>query len=267
MTRLPDRPSDRLPDRFATHFPDRFAEKVAVVTGAGSGIGAACARRFAAEGAAVVIVDIDAEAGERVAAALRAEGHQARHVTCDVSLAADWQRLAQETLAAHGRVNVLVSNAYALAVKPVHELPEEDWHRVLDVCLTAAYLGVRALREPLLAARGSVVAVSSVHASAGRAGFAAYAAAKGGLEALVRQLAVECGPALRVNAVAPGPIATPQWRWSSEEDRRAEAEHTVLGRFGTPEEVASAAAFLASDEAGFITGATLPIDGGWRIRL
>ncbi|MEO3752411.1 SDR family NAD(P)-dependent oxidoreductase [Streptomyces sp. B6B3] len=267
MTRLPDRLATRLPGRFATRFPDRFAERVAVVTGGGSGIGAACARRFAAEGAAVVIADVDAEAGERVATALRAEGHRADHVACDVARAADWQRLARATLAAHGRVDVLVSNAYAMSVRPVHELPEEDWHRVLDVCLTAAYLGVRALREPLLAARGSVVAVSSVHASAGRAGFAAYAAAKGGLEALVRQLAVECGPALRVNAVAPGPIDTPQWSRAGEQERRAEAEHTVLGRFGLPEEVASAAAFLASDEAGFITGATLPIDGGWRIRL
>jgi NAD(P)-dependent dehydrogenase (short-subunit alcohol dehydrogenase family) len=250
-----------------TRLADRFAGRVAVITGGGSGIGAASARRLAAEGAAVVIADIDADAGDRVAAALRAEGHEASHLACDVALAADWQRLADAALAAHGRVDVLVSNAYTLAVKPVHELPEEDWQRVLDVCLKALYLGVRALREPLLAARGSVVAVSSVHASAGRAGFAAYAAAKGGLEALVRQLAVECGPALRVNAVAPGPVATQQWRRAGEEELRAEAERTVLGRFGSPEEVAAAVAFLASDEAAYITGTTLPIDGGWRVRL
>jgi NAD(P)-dependent dehydrogenase (short-subunit alcohol dehydrogenase family) len=245
----------------------RFADRVAVVTGGGSGIGAACARRFAAEGGAVVIADIDATAGEAVAAGIRAEGRRAHHVTCDVASAADWKRLAAAVLDDHGRADVLVSNAYAMSNHPVHELPEEGWHRVLDVCLTAAYLGVRALHEPLLAARGSVVAVSSVHASAGRAGFAAYAAAKGGLEALVRQLAVEYGPVLRANAVAPGPVATPQWHWAAEEDLRSEAERTVLERFGTPEEVAAAVAFLASDDAAFITGATLPVDGGWRIRL
>jgi NAD(P)-dependent dehydrogenase (short-subunit alcohol dehydrogenase family) len=202
-----------------------------------------------------------------VAAGLRPEGREAIHLACDVALAADWERLARAALDAHGRVDVLVSNAYALSVHPVHELPEEDWHRVLDVCLKATYLGVRALREPLLAAGGSVVAVSSVHASAGRAGFAAYAAAKGGLEALVRQLAVENGPVLRVNAVAPGPVTTPQWEHIAEEQLRAETERTVLGRFGSPEEVASAVAFLASHEASFITGAVLPIDGGLRIRL
>ncbi|MDT0346814.1 SDR family NAD(P)-dependent oxidoreductase [Streptomyces litchfieldiae] len=245
----------------------RFTGKVAVVTGGGSGIGAACARRLAAEGAAVVIADIAAEAGEQVAEALRADGHQAAHIPCDVALAADWQRLADTVRATHGRVDVVVSNAYAMAIAPTHELAEPDWHRVLDVILKAAYLAVRHLHGLLPAAGGSLVAVSSVHALRGRAGFAPYAAAKGGLEALVRQLAVEYGPALRVNAVTPGPIATPQWRFTSEPDLRAEAERTVLGRFGTPEEVAAAVAFLASGEAAFITGATLPIDGGMTIRL
>ncbi|WP_206341376.1 SDR family NAD(P)-dependent oxidoreductase, partial [Streptomyces ureilyticus] len=246
--------------------PTRFQGKVAIVTGGGSGIGAACARRLAAEGAAVVIADIDDAAGERVAAEIRARGQRARHVRSDVAVAADWRRLAEVVLGEYGRVDVLVSNAYALIVGAAHELAEDDWDRVVDVCLKATYLGVRALHAPLLAARGSVVAVSSVHGRTGAPGFTAYAAAKGGLEALVRQLAVEYGPHLRVNAVTPGPIATPQWGRTPEQSRRAEAARTVLGRFGEPEEVAAAVAFLASPEAGFITGAALPVDGGWSIR-
>ncbi|GAB2965583.1 SDR family oxidoreductase [Streptomyces pseudoechinosporeus] len=246
--------------------PARFAGKVAVVTGGGSGIGAACAQRLAAEGATVVIADVDDEAGERVAAEIRAQGLRARQVGCDVAVAADWQRLAEAVLAEHDRVDVLVSNAYALTVGAAHELAEDEWDRVVDVCLKATYLGVRALHAPLVAAGGSIVAVSSVHGRMGSPGFAAYAAAKGGLDALVRQLAVEYGPRLRVNAVVPGPIATPQWSRTSEQGLRAEASRTVLGRFGQPEEVAAAVAFLASPEAGFITGAALPVDGGWSIR-
>jgi glucose 1-dehydrogenase len=245
----------------------RFEGKVALVTGGGSGIGEACARRLAAEGASVVIADTDAETGQGVAATLRAEGRTARHVACDVGVAADWQRLAETVRAEHGRLDVLVSNAYSLTVAPAHELPEPDWDRVVDVCLKATYLGVRALHELLVTNGCSVVAVSSVHAIRGRPGFAAYAAAKGGLEALVRQLAVEYGPAIRVNAVTLGPVTTPQWRLASEEELRAEAAQTVLGRFGSAEEVAGAVAYLASEEAGFITGVSLPIDGGWSVRL
>jgi glucose 1-dehydrogenase len=240
----------------------RFAGKVAVVTGGGQGIGAACARQLAAGGAAVTIADIDATAGERVAAELAAAGGQARSVPCDVASPADWQRLAA-TLP--DRVDVLVSNAYALRQAPAHELAEDDWDRVVDVSLKATYLGLRALAGRLLAARGTIVVVSSVHALASMPGFAAYAAAKGGLLALVRQLAVEYGPRLRVNAVVPGPILTPQWGDPSAETRRTESERTALGRFGTAEEVAAAVAFLASGEASFITGAALPVDGGWSI--
>ncbi|MFF5010288.1 SDR family NAD(P)-dependent oxidoreductase [Streptomyces phaeochromogenes] len=242
------------------------ADRVAVVTGGGSGIGAACARRFAADGAAVVVADVDAEAGERVTAELRADGMRACHVACDVAVADDWRRLADTVRAEHGRVDVLASNAYAMADGPAHELPEDDWDRVIDVCLKATYLGVRALHPLLVAARGNVVAVSSVHGSVGVPGFPAYAAAKGGLESLVRQLAAEYGPTLRVNAVVPGPIDTPQWSRTPAEVMKAEAERTVLGRFGRAEEVAAAIAFLASDDASFITGTALPVDGGWSKR-
>lgn len=243
---------------------NRFEGKVAVVTGGAMGIGAATVQRLASEGAVVYLADIDGEAGARVVAETEGTVHFAH---CDVAASAHWNDLAARVMDEHGHVDTLVSNAYTLRFGAAHELPEADWGLVLDVTLKATYLGVAALAEPLTAACGSVVAVSSVHAHASMPGFTAYAAAKGGLSALVRQLAVEYAPAVRVNAVAPGPIRTRQWDPVPPAGQAEEAGRTLAGRLGRPEEVAAAIAFLASDEAGFITGAELPVDGGRLVRL
>ncbi|WP_335986194.1 SDR family NAD(P)-dependent oxidoreductase [Glycomyces sp. MUSA5-2] len=240
----------------------RFAGKTVVVTGGAMGIGAACVRRFASEGAVVYIADVD----DAAAADVAAEVDGARFVHCDVSKAEDWEGLAETALREQGRVDVLVSNAYALRFGAPHELPEDDWDLVQAVTLKAAYLGMRALAPSLAAVDGSVVAVSSVHAHASYPGFAAYAAAKGGLGALVRQLAVEYAPAVRVNAVVPGPIMTRQFAGMSPESIADEAGRTLANRMGRPEEVAAAIAFLASADAAYITGAELAVDGGWQVR-
>jgi NAD(P)-dependent dehydrogenase (short-subunit alcohol dehydrogenase family) len=158
---------------------------------------------------------------------------------------------------------VLVNNAASWTVAPAHELTAAEWRRQLDACLTSVYLGFRACHADLVARGGSVVNVSSVHALAGLPGHPAYAAAKGGIVALTRQLAVEYGPAVRVNAVLPGPILTAAWDRVPEEERVHGADGTILERFGSPDEVAAAIAFLASDDAAYITGAALPVDGGW----
>ncbi|MFI5952514.1 SDR family NAD(P)-dependent oxidoreductase [Cryptosporangium sp. NPDC051539] len=232
---------------------ERFAGRTAVVTGAAGGIGAACAVRLASEGASVVLTDV--RPAEEVAAAIRAQGGRATAMVADVSDEDDWQRVA----AASGPVDVLVSNACLVDVKPAHETSRESWDRQLAVSLTGSFLGVKAL----LPALRSAVLMSSVHALVGLPGRPAYAASKGALVSLGRQLAVEYGPSLRVNVVLPGPILTGAWSGLSETDRERSAAATVAGRLGDPAEVAAAVAFLASDDAGYVTGTTLLVDGGW----
>lgn len=235
----------------------RLTGSTALVTGASGGIGAATARRLVAEGAAVALVDV--RDAEPLAAELRAGGGRALAVRADVSDESAWTRSVAEVRAAFGPVEVLVSNAYAVEVAPAHETTRKSWDHQLAVSLTGTFLGVKACLPDLTA----VVVVSSVHALVGLPGRPAYAAAKGGLVALARQLAVEYGPRVRVNTVLPGPILTPAWDGVSEVDRRRSVEQTVAKRFGTADEVAAAVAFLASPDAAYITGASLVVDGGW----
>lgn len=245
---------------------NRFSGLTAVVTGAASGIGAASAVRLAAEGAAVLVSDIADEAGEAVAAAIRADGGQAAYVRCDVSSEEDWAGLREEAHTRFGRVAILHSNAFIHTLAAAHELPVATWDREMSVNLRALFLAVRTFLDDLRAERGSVVATSSVHADFGLPGYPAYAAAKGGMCAMIRQFAVEYGPDVRFNSVLPGPILTEVWNDVDEEGRRISADATALARLGRPEEVASAVAFLASADATYITGTNLVVDGGWTVK-
>lgn len=242
----------------------RFTGRTAVITGAASGIGAATAERLAQEGAAVVLADVAEERGEAVAERITNDGGRARFVSADVSAEQDWRRIVTAAHA-YGPVDVLVSNAFTVDVTPAHEMSLDSWQRQLSVNLTAAFLGFRAVLPDLRSGKGAVVLTSSVHAHAGIPGHPAYAASKGALLSLCGQLAVEYGPEVRVNAVLPGPVLTGAWDRVPPEERERSVAGTAARRFGTPAEVAAAIAFLSAEEASFITGSHLVVDGGWSV--
>lgn len=251
--------------------------RVAVVTGAGSGIGAACARWLAATGDAVAVVDLDAAAASTVAGEIAAAGGRALALPCDVADEGAVAAAAERAIAELGEPRVLVTSAGLVGPGDVGELPLASWERTLAVNLTGVFLWARAL-VPCFerAGGGAIVTVASTAALAGVAGSAAYCASKGGVVALTRALAAELGPlGVRANTVCPGtvesPFSLPGLLARGDGDlaagRRATAEHYPVGRIGQPDDVAALVAFLAGDDAGFVTGSSFTVDGGLLGRL
>ena len=249
---------------------ERFEGKVAVVTGAGAGIGRATAEAFAAEGAAVVAADWDEPAAQAVVAAITADGGQALAVHADVSQDGDAARIASATRDAFGGIDILFNNAAVQTYGSVWELPEEAWDRTIGVNLKSIYLVSRHC-IPVMMERGggSIINTASVQGLASQRNVAAYAAAKGGVISLTRNMALDLGGHnIRVNSVCPGAIDTPLLRWASDlfggeaEDTEDMGAMHALGRVGQPEEVAKIVLFLASDDASFCTGGAYLVDGG-----
>lgn len=242
----------------------RLAGKVAVVTGSTRGIGRAIAERFAAEGARVVVNS--RSAGSAEAAALEIGG-EAVGVDADVGSAAGAQRVVDGALDAFGGVDVMVCNAGIPMPRDSLEISEDDWRRTLDVDLSGVFFcAQRAARVMVKRGAGAIVTISSLQAFAPLARRVAYAAAKGGVVAMTRSLAAEWAPYVRVNCVAPGYVATSMVQElvaQGRVDPEAVNRRTPFGRMAEPAEVASAVLFLASDEASFITGETIMVDGGW----
>jgi meso-butanediol dehydrogenase/(S,S)-butanediol dehydrogenase/diacetyl reductase len=242
----------------------RFCERVVFVTGAGHGIGRAIARRLAVEGAAVSLADIDLAAAERVAVELTDAGGAAFAVRCDVTDRASVDSSVAASIDRYGQLNVLVNTAGGDSPEPsFQELDDDDWARKLDLNLTSVMRCIRAALPHLLASNngGNVVTIGSVNGLAAFSGYP-YSAAKAGLQMLTRNLAAEYGRrGVRFNLVAPGTIRTRVW-----DDQAGALERIAglypLGRVGEPEDIAAAVAFLASDDAAWITGTILPVDGG-----
>jgi meso-butanediol dehydrogenase / (S,S)-butanediol dehydrogenase / diacetyl reductase len=244
----------------------RFEDRIAVVTGGAKGIGAAVARALAREGAEVIAIDLDEEAGAALAAAVPG----VTFVACDT---AD-EKALERALAPHDRLDVMHANAGIGTPGLAVDVAQAAWNRVLDVDLTGAFLASRLAMRRMQTHGGAIVLTSSVHALATGVEASAYAAAKAGLLGLTRALAVEGAPArIRVNAVLPGPVDTPMIRAHTDVQPDPAAALAALGdwtplrRIAQPEEIAEVVLFLASDAASYVTGAAVPVDGGLLARL
>jgi NAD(P)-dependent dehydrogenase (short-subunit alcohol dehydrogenase family) len=243
----------------------RLKDEIAVVTGAGQGIGRAVAGRISAEGAAVAVLDKNEQTGEPAAAELRQRGRAAMFAKCDVADRDSVRRAIREVVKAYGRVSILVNNAGIGLKAPFLELCEEDWRKVIDTNLTGAFLvSQEVCREMVQLGRGSIVNVGSIAGRMAHSNQVAYAVSKSGIEGLTRIMAFELAPlGIRVNAVAPGTIATELLAGMLTEEARHERERRIpMGRLGTPDEVAAVIAFLVSEEARYMTGSIISIDGG-----
>lgn len=254
----------------------RLEGKVALITGAASGIGLATVDRFVREGAAVVLADNQAEAAEREAGRLRAEGHRAVAVATDVTRSDDVRRAVEAAVSHFGRLDTLFANAGIGYSGDLLQTSDEDWDHVMGVNAKGVFLSAREAVRQMLAqdpVGGSVIINGSISGLAGIPGQAPYAPSKGAVLQLTRQLAVEyAARGVRVNCVCPGTVDTPVLRRAMAMSADAEGFLAMLvsghpiGRIGRGEEIAAAVAFLASDDASFITGAILPVDGGYTAR-
>jgi len=241
--------------------------KVTIITGAAQGIGLACGQRFANDGARVVLADINADKGEAAAQAIRSAGGDAIFVSCDVGDKSQVVALVQTAVERHGRLDVMIANAAVLHIADILDLEEEDYDRVLRTNLKGFFLTGQAAARQMVTqdGGGSIINMSSIQAIITLPNILTYSICKGGVNSLTTSMALALADkGVRVNGIGPGSIATDMVKQLMVDDaaRKKLLSRTPLGRLGDPSEVAAVAAFLASDEASYVTGETIYVDGG-----
>lgn len=253
----------------------RLDGKVALVTGAATGIGRATAIRLAEEGARIAVADIDASAGDAVAREIGDAGGEAIFVAVDVTEEGSWQSSIQQVTSAFGRLDVLVNNAGVAEILPVQDMTLESWRRTMAVNLDGVFLGTKsAIPAMTEAGGGSIINISSILGITAAAGAASYCASKGGVRLFTKAAALDCAKAkngIRVNSIHPGYIHTAMMEATCDRDYDGDVEKGLtelgklhpIGRVGQPDEIANGVLYLASDESKFVTGSELVIDGGY----
>ncbi|RKU09812.1 short-chain dehydrogenase [Candidatus Poribacteria bacterium] len=245
----------------------RLKDKVAIITGAASGIGKATAKLFAEHGAKVVVADIDKDGGNQTVAKIHNAGNEAIYVQTDVTIKADTEQMVAQTVKTYGKLDILFNNAGIAMRLPVAELPEDDWHHCLNVNLTGVFLCAKAAIPAMQQnGGGSIINMSSIFGIVGADVRAAYVASKGAVTNLTRGMALDYAQDnIRVNCICPGFVETPLVAGvvRTPEEYQKLADKHPLRRLGQPEEIAYGALYLASDESAFVTGIALPIDGGY----
>lgn len=256
-----------------SRLPQRMLGKVALITGAASGIGKATAQKLAAEGAMTILADLNESEAKQAAEAILSDGGKAISLKLDVISECDWQALMDQVLTRFGRLNVCVNCAGISFSKPITEISLANWRRVLETNLDGVFLGTRHALKAMKASGGCILNVASAAGIKPLAGNAAYGTSKAAIRFLTRVAALEgASDGIRVNSVSPGAVATPIWEgteWWPEQVALKEGQEAALKGlvdergFGRPEEIASILVFLASDEARLVTGADLPVDAGF----
>ncbi|MFC2044233.1 3-oxoacyl-[acyl-carrier-protein] reductase [Chloroflexota bacterium] len=240
-----------------------LSNKVAIVTGSGRGIGQTIALKLAKYGAKIIVNDIS-DSVQKVSEEINAMNRESSAIVADVSLSSDADRLVETTISTYGRIDILVNNAGITRDALLLRMSDEDWDRVINVNLKSVFLCTRAVLRPMIKQRwGRIINIASIVGIVGNIGQANYASAKAGMIGFTRTTAKETASrGITVNAIAPGFIDTPMTQKLKEDQRQELMKRVPVGYFGSPEDVAEAVAFLASEEARYITGHVLNVDGG-----